>query len=165
VTGYWSLWRIALRSQAERSQRMMPLFVSDDGKVLAPTARAVWDRLIAMDGRGVAIADQAVVGDPAVVAFEQARGEAERHGKSVFGALMDDHRERQAQQRKKGRVAFDSRRKAIERIGLPQVRNHRLRELEKEEADWKKRIDEQEAVFPELTPLLVLRVASPGESS
>lgn len=165
VTGYWSLWRIALRSQAERSQRMMPLFISDDGKVLAPTARAVWDRLIAMDGRGVAISDQTVIGDQAVAAFEQARGEAERHGKSVFGSLMDDHRERQAKQRKKGRVAFDSRRKAIERIGLPQVRNHRLRELEKEEADWKKRVDEQEAVFPELTPLLVLRIAPPEESS
>ena len=165
VTGYWSLWRIALRSQAERSQRMMPLFISDDGKVLAPTARAVWDRLIAMDGRGVVVSDQTVVGDHAIAAFEQARAEAERHGKSVFGALMDDHRERQAKQRKKGRVAFDSRRKAIERIGLPQVRNHRLRELEKEEVDWKKRIDEQEAVFPELTPLLVLRVASPEELS
>ena len=49
VAGVWSLWRIALRGHADQAHRVMPLFVSDQGSVLLPTARAVWDRLIDID--------------------------------------------------------------------------------------------------------------------
>ena len=81
-------------------------------------------------------------------AYDSARAEAENHGRSVFAELMEAHRERQAQQRQKGRRAFDARRKTIERIGLPQVRNHRLRELEREQSDWKLQLAEQDSALP-----------------
>jgi superfamily II DNA or RNA helicase len=164
ISGVWSLWRIALRTQESRSHRIMPLFVSDDGRVLAPTARAVWDRLIDLDAEHPAISSAAVVGDAAMGAYEQLHSEAETHGQSVFSELMDAHRERQAGLRKKGRRAFDARRKAVERIGLPQVRNHRLQELEREEIAWRKQLAEQDAVLPELTALILLRIAHIGET-
>ena len=118
-----------------------------------------------MDGDTAVVSEQSVSGEEAILAYGHAREEAELQGKPVFAELMDAHREQQHKQRKKGRVAFESRRKAIGRIGLPQVRNHRLRELEREEADWKKRIDEQDAVFPELTPLIILRISPSGRLS
>ena len=49
----------------------------------------------------------------------------------------------QTQQHQKWRRAFEARRNAIERIGLPQVRNHRMGELVQEETEWKNRIEEQ----------------------
>ena len=164
VSGIWSLWRIGLRTQESRSHRIMPLFVSDDGRVLAPTARAVWDRLIDLDAEHRALSSAAVAGDAATRAYEQLHSEAETHGRSVFSELMDAHRERQAGQRKKGRRAFDARRKAVERIGLPQVRNHRLQELEREEMAWRQQLAEQDTVLPELTALILLRVAHSGET-
>ena len=164
ISGVWSLWRIALRTQESRSHRIMPLFVSDDGRVLAPTARAVWDRLIDLDAEHPTLFAAAVVGDAAMRAYEQLHSEAETHGRSVFSELMDAHRERQAGQRKKGRRAFDARRNAVERIGLPQVRSHRLRELETEEKAWRQQLAKQDAVLPELTALILLRIASNGES-
>jgi len=164
ICGVWSLWRIALRTQESSSHRIMPLFVSDDGRVLAPTARAVWDRLIDLDAEHPALSSAAMVGDAAMRAYEQLHSEAETHGRSVFSELMDAHRERQAGQRKKGRRAFDARRKAVERIGLPQVRDHRLREIDSEEKAWQQQLTKQDAVLPELTALILLRIASSGES-
>ncbi len=120
VGGTWSLWRIALRTQDGQSQRVMPLFISDDGRALAPTARAVWDRLVDLGDPAEGFQIAAVTGDDAVAAYDQALVEAERHGRAVFSELTDAHRERQTQQRQKGRRAFAARRKAVERIGLPQ---------------------------------------------
>jgi superfamily II DNA or RNA helicase len=163
VSGMWSLWRIALRTTGGRSQRMLPLFVSDEGRVLAPTARAVWDRLIDLDADSVDLTEAAVEGDASIQAFEEGRSEAESQGHTVFTELMDTHSQRQAQLRKKARRAFDARRKAIDRIGLPQVQNHRRRELEREETESEHRIAEQDAALPELTALIMLRIASDSE--
>ena len=49
VSGLWSLWRIALDGGGSRARRILPLFVSDDGRVLGPTARAVWERSLELD--------------------------------------------------------------------------------------------------------------------
>jgi predicted protein tyrosine phosphatase len=137
----------------------MPLFISDEGRVLAPTAKAVWDRLIDLDGDAEGIAHEAIGGETSSTVFEQAYKEAAKHGHTVFTELLASHEQRQIQQRNKGRRAFESRRIAIDRIGLPQVRNHRLRELEKEEVEWQDRIAAQDLALPELTALILVRVA------
>ena len=141
VAGDWSLWRIALRARNRTSHRMMPLFISEEGRLLAPTARAVWDRLIDLDGSTHTADTAPVTGDAAMATCERARIEAERQGKALFSELMAAHRDSQDRQRQKGRRAFEARRKTVERIGLPEVRNHRLQELEREEADWRQRFD------------------------
>jgi hypothetical protein len=164
VNGIWSLWRIALRTLEGRSHHIMPLFINDDGRTLPSTARAVWDRLIDLDHTTEVVHDSMVSSDAATVFFMESLTEAEKQGKQVFSELLATHKLKQTQQRKKGRRAFDSRRKSIERIGLPQVRNHRLRELAQEEATWMKRLEEQENALPELTALILLRVTKSEES-
>jgi superfamily II DNA or RNA helicase len=161
VSGTWSLWRIALRSSEGYSHRVMPLFISDEGRVLAPTARAVWDRLI--DLNEASIVGAAVSGQDAAAVFNQAFVEAQQNGQTLFNELMDTYEQRKARQRRKGRRAFEARRKAVERIGLPQVRGHRLRELDREEGDWGKRMTADDGALPELTALMMLRVAPVGE--
>jgi len=163
ISGTWSLWRIALRTHETRAHRVMPLFVCDDGRVLAPTARSVWDKLIGLDSDHSALSSAAVVGDAALSVYEQLHAEAETHGRSVFSELLDAHRDRQAGQRQKGRRAFEARRKAVERIGLPGVRQHRLGELDREEQEWRRTMGEQDAALPELTALMLLRVAGDEE--
>jgi superfamily II DNA or RNA helicase len=160
VAGCWSLWRIAVRTVDNHAHRVMAIFVSDEGRVLVPTARAVWDRLIDLDATQDVSVESSVRGADAIEAFEQARTEAENAGQPIFAELAQLHQERQAYQRKKGRRAYDARRKAIERIGLPQVRSHRLRELDREETEWKERLAREERALPELTALLMLRIES-----
>ena len=65
-----------------------------------------------------------------------------------------------ARDREKGERAFQSRRRIIEKIGLPAVRRHRLLELEKEEQEWKKELERQVEVSPEMFALAVVQVRS-----
>ncbi len=45
LIGVWSLWEISIVTQDRQKRRMLPLFVHDDGRVLAPTARFLWEQL------------------------------------------------------------------------------------------------------------------------
>ena len=162
VSGLWSLWRVSLRSKHERADRMMPLFVSDDDRVLSPTALAVWDLLIDMKMDEPVVPDAAIRGDAALQAYQDVHATAEVQGNPLFLELVDAHRERKDQQRKKGRRAFEARRNAIGRVGLPQVRDHRLRELETEETQWEKELGERDSVLPELTALIMVRIEAEG---
>lgn len=154
VKGVWSLWRIAITTTEWNRQRVMPLFVADNGRVYTPTARHVWDQLLAANGRVRSTLDA----ETSRTAFEQLQGTAEQHGKSIYGALANEHRSQIANEQEKADYVFGSRRRAIERIGLPEVRNYRLRALAHEERSVREQFHEQSQAYPDMVPLLLLRV-------
>ena len=137
----------------------MPLFISDEGRTLVPTALAVWERLIAPRGPADSIRGSEVVGREALEAYERSRAEAEIRGHALYSDLMDVHRRRHERQRQAGLRAIKSRRAAVERLGLPQVRESRLRDLEREEAQMQERLADQDKTLPDLCPMLVVRIA------
>jgi len=154
VWGYWSLWRITVRTANRSHHRVMPLFLHDNGRVFIPTARFIWDTLVAneVDVHGHCH------GADARQAFEQARAAVEAHGETVLGDLLQTHRAWVEREREKGTRAFAARRQAIRRLGLPNVRAKRLAQLSIEEWQWRQDLDRQAAVTPELEPLLLIRV-------
>lgn len=154
VSGWWSLWRIALQSEDERELRLTPLFVDDGERVLAPTARTVWDALI--DGRFKCAAR----GSPDGSAIqEKLRGVASERGEQLFRELATRHRQRLDRERKKTGDAFRIRHKALRHVGLDAVRQYRERQLEQEEAQWNERMSRREQTLPELSLVCVVRVA------
>ena len=163
VAGVWSLWRVALQTGEGRAQRVLPLFVSDDGRVLAPTARAVWDRLIdSHDGRLVVHGD-GVIDDAAAAAYDSSLIAAEEQGRALYDELLKRHRDRMLRERKKGEHSFSARKRAIERVGLEQVRNYRLRQLDREREEWTTRMEQLQQVVPELSAITFLRIMSDDE--
>jgi len=76
--------------------------------------------------------------------------------------LVQEHRTAIARMREKAEYAFAAKRKTIERIGLPQVRKHRMRLLEEEERGLQKELDQKAHVYPEMVPLLLIRVEGSG---
>ena len=165
VAGVWSLWRISLQSGDERVQRVLPVFVSDDGRSLAPTARAIWDNLIVHD---VTIADTqrfCLSGTESQKVRDECREEAEKRGEELFRELLDQHQDRMNRERKKGNRAFEARKRAIDKIGLETVRNYRRRKLEEERQGWLCRMSDQETAIPELSAILLVRVVQQGVDS
>jgi hypothetical protein len=134
----------------------MALFLSDDGRVLGPTARLVWDRLIALD-HGVRRVESRV--DKEEAAYEASRKAAEAHGAVIFDELLSAHRESTRRERKKGSRAFEGRKRAIERLGLVQVRAHRLARVAAEEQQWAAELAAREAALPELSAVVLVRIA------
>jgi hypothetical protein len=83
---------------------------------------------------------------------------AKEHGKSIYEALMQEHRARIDRERKRAEYGFMARRKHIEAIGLPEVRNHRLRLLAQEERAFQQQLEQKGEAYPEMVPLLMVRV-------
>ena len=161
VQGVWSLWRIAIATMewnpAKRAG-IMPLFLADNGMVYMPTARHVWDQLLAVNTQVRSILDVA----DSQAAFAKLQNAAEEHGKPIYEALVQEHRARIAREREKANYAFAARRKTVERIGLPQVRNYRLNLLAQEERSLQEQLDQKAHAYPEMVPLLVIRVEGGG---
>ncbi|MEI8716331.1 helicase-related protein [Mesorhizobium sp. ISC11] len=164
TSGLWSLWRISLHTVGGREQRYLALFLAEDGRVFGPTARTIWELLIDLPD-GLSQAGEEISGSTAVNAFDASRKAAETQGAAVFEELTATHQMRIMRERKKGTHAFSSRRRAIERLGLPQVRAHRLRILGDEEQAWTRELAAREAALPDLAAVLMVRVAPIGGSA
>lgn len=156
VRGFWSLWRIGVQTYDGRDQRILPVFVTADGLPLGPTARVVWDRLIEMD-EAIGVLSPLASSDPATaLAFEQSLVAAEQQGQATFMELLQRHRERVERERQKMVASFAARRRAAERLGLAQVRDFRLSQLSKEEAEWQRDLCQKGEGIPELNPILLI---------
>lgn len=165
VRGYWSLWRIEIArsamdgAQAEGpetplARQFMPVFLHDDGRVLLPTARHIWDQLVS----GVVEVVGDVTGARAAQLFRALREHAELQGRPVYDGLLRSHQERLAKERERGEYAFAARRRAVGRIGLAGVRIHRLAQIDREEQEWRRGLADRAEVLPGLVPLLLVRV-------
>jgi hypothetical protein len=156
VVGYWSLWRIALDNQSLRDVKIIPIFHHDDGRNLVPTARHIWDAL--MEDRPEVEQVGTKTGGEVEAVFCRLRSEAERQGEDAFHELYARHQQRLKREQAKGQYAFQVRREALGRLGLPEVRQHRLKRLDEEERAWAVELRRREQVLPELQPVILLRV-------
>jgi len=157
VQGVWSLWRIAIATMEwnpARRERIMPLFLADIGVVYIPTARHIWDQLLAASTKVKGILESEV----SKAVFAKLQSAAEEHGKPIYEALLQEHLDRIAREREKADYAFAARRRTIERVGLPQVRNHRLNLLAQEERNFQEQLNQKVHTYPEMVPLVVIRV-------
>ncbi|BBM69558.1 helicase-related protein [Rhodothermus marinus] len=165
VQGFWSLWEISIQSNTitipgmsvstfARQRRMLPVFLADNGRVFVPTARHIWDLLLT---RPFTVLRHLDSQDSRHV-FERLRKVAEEQGQPLYEELVRERQEQLERERQKAEYAFAARRRAIERIGLMQVRDHRLRLLEKEEARFREQLALAAQVIPEMKALVLIRV-------
>ena len=95
VQGIWSLWRIAIASASTSDEpagwnrrRIMPLFLADSGRVFVPTARHIWDQLLAVSPLIRSILDP----QASQAAFAGLQKTAEEYGRPMYDALVQEHR-------------------------------------------------------------------------
>ena len=158
VQGVWSLWRIGIADMEWNRRRIMPLFLADNGMVYIPTARHVWDQLLA----SIPEVRSTLNSEISKAAFAQLQKAAEEHGKPIYEALVLKHLASIAREREKASYTFAVRRKTIERIGLSQVRSYRLHLLAQEEGTFHEQLDQKAHAYPEMVPLLMIRVEGRG---
>jgi SNF2 family DNA or RNA helicase len=154
IQGYWSLWRIAIYTEEGNQQQMMPLFLHENGRCFLPTARHIWEQLLAGDGE---ICDR-LIGEAATQIFEQVWSAAIVQGKSIYDQLIEKYYQQLQREQEKGEYAFAARRRAIERIGLPQVRDYRLAQLQQEQEIWSQALQQRAEVSPEIVSLLIISI-------
>lgn len=154
IQGAWSLWQISIITMELSRQKIMPLFLADNGMVFLQTARYVWDQLLTERTKVLSM----LHAESSKTIFAKLQNVAKEHGEPIYEELVLEHRTHIAREREKSMYAFAARRKNAERIGLPQVRNYRLKLLEQEERSFQEQFDQKAHAYPEMVPLLVIRV-------
>jgi superfamily II DNA or RNA helicase len=164
ITGLWGLFEICLQAGLHQKSQLVRIpmirrgyvsvFLSEDGKMFLPTARHIWETLQTADPKVVDTLGQ----DESTAAFERLLEAAEQAGQELFDTLQQEHTSSIAREEERGTVAFSSRRKAIECVGLQEVRQYRQARCNVEEADWCKELQSARQIVPEIRPLLLMRV-------
>jgi superfamily II DNA or RNA helicase len=154
VAGVWSLWRVSLATGDWARCRFQPLFMHDDGRLLAPTAHSIWDQLNAHRPN----VKDLVCGSTAVEQYETVMDAGASRCRDLYDEMIEKHGEMLQREQSRMEYSYEARRKMIDRIGLAAVRAHRLAELQQERKDAQKRLDEKAEAVPDLTLVLVARV-------
>jgi superfamily II DNA or RNA helicase len=167
ISGLWGLFEIRIATLAPRPSRLrtpavrrayVSVFLSEEGKLFLPTARHIWDALQTAEAEVQATLGQ----DDSITAHERLQIAAEQAGQELFDALQQAHLASVNREEERGMVAFTSRRKAIERVGLPEVRQYRLARCAAEENEWRHELQSARQIVPEIRALLAMRVLSAG---
>ncbi len=154
IVGFWSLWRISISTADWDRYRMMPLFLTDSDQIFIPTAKYIWDKLLTAYPLILRHLDI----ESSYQAFERLWKAGEQQGKIVYDELIQAHKEHLIREREKGEYAFAARRRTIMRIGLKQVRSHRLKLLDQEERYFYEELERKAKALPEMVPVLIARV-------
>lgn len=88
----------------------------------------------------------------------------EQAGRTRYDEMVREQSRQQQREREKMGYAFAARRRAINRIGLPAVRQYRLRQLEQEESAWQHELAQRTGIVPEANLILLLHVTGLGET-
>lgn len=168
ISGLWGLFEIRLQAGMHQKNQLIriPLirrsyisvFLSEEGKIFLPTARHIWDEIQTAEPK---VLDRLGF-DESSAAFERLLEATEQSGQGLFDALRQEHIASVAREEERASVAFGSRRKAIERVGLPEVRQYRLAQCNADEVDWRSELELTRQVVPEIRPLLLMRIIKRG---
>ena len=168
IEGLWGLFEIRVQAGLDRraqyirapltQRRYVSVFLSDEDKLFLPTARHIWDAMQSGDP----VIHGSLSEEDSEAAYERLQSAAETAGKEPFESLRQEHDASLAREEERGQTAFRSRRKAIERVGLPEVRQYRMARCEEEEREWRAEIDAARLIVPEVRPLLLLRIQPGG---
>ncbi|MFC1584566.1 DEAD/DEAH box helicase [Fibrobacterota bacterium] len=154
IEGVWSLWQIILQGKKFEEKKVFPLFLDKNGKVMVPTAKRVWEAFITEAPR--------IINDEKhnnYETYDLSYKAALETGRPLFDKLKNDYQVFLQEGERKYINSISSRKKLLESIGLPEVRNYRLKKIEEEDSDWKKKHNLASITHPDLTCLLLLQIA------
>ncbi|MHA1169105.1 MAG: hypothetical protein ACTSRU_14865, partial [Candidatus Hodarchaeales archaeon] len=159
LEGMWSLWRVGyIDDDGNRVIRYRPLFYDEKGNLLIASANRIFDILISGSFQVERISDN---GKKEIFfsSFERAKEELEQ----TFRSLTSNERKKMEDDNRRHLESFETRKKMIASLGLPEVRNYRMSKLEKEIEEWNIRIKRRSVFHPVLDCVLMLKVS--GDSS
>lgn len=154
ASGYWSLWSVRFVGSDERQVKYLPIYIKPDGSFFAPASNRIWDALCSDTVEVITGSSRENNSD----IYQMLRAVAEEQGKLVFEDMLINYKADLSEKIDKGEYSFAARKRAIERIGLPEVKNYRLRQLVDEELNWAQQIKEKQQVYPELSLHIVFEI-------
>ncbi|MBF0431960.1 MAG: DEAD/DEAH box helicase [Fibrobacteria bacterium] len=168
ITGDWGLFEIRLQAGISQQQQFLHIpivrrgyvsvFLNEEEKLFLPTARHIWDALQTAE---ITI-KSSLNEEQSQTVHTKLHSAAEQVGQELFETLQQAHLNSILREEDRGKVSFTARRKAIERIGLPEVRQYRFARCDSEEIEWQNELQAAKQILPEIRPLMMLHIIHEG---
>lgn len=155
--GYWALWSIQLSAGKERHCSYIPIYINKKGQHYTIASIRIWDSLTSNSFEFLS-GDESNKIDDLNPIYKMLTKAIHEHGLARYNKIKSDYFEELKVEEEKKNHSFLARKKAIERVGLPEVRQYRLRQLIEEHQQWKNKHNEKSQVLPDVTLHLALRV-------
>lgn len=150
IHGIFALYKLDVSSGDWSRSRILPVFLSDDGRSFSSTAKTIQELLLGNSNLTIT----------GMAEFEQERlwDSAESSLEPFFDELQQIHDEERERDFKKKTQLFESRKRSLEQVGIDNIRLSRLSRLEKERRGYIDNFKSKQALLPEVKLLLALKV-------
>ena len=154
-SGHFMLWELSV-SNDEQSKRLLPIFINDDN-ILRPLAgKKIWDAILdeesilSVTGKENLSKEQ----------YEKLSGASCDYAYDAFLTLKNETEKKREEIHRKYMYAFNLRIEAAERIGIENIKRHKLKQLDTEKTATEKEYLRSNTIFPEFRPVLIVRMDS-----
>jgi ERCC4-related helicase len=146
--GYWSLWALRFTTNETRLSEFFPVFTNLEGRSFDRSAHVIWDNLLNQELHERDAQPNAEI-------LNTHRRIAEKNGEPIFRRMEEKHQDQQEEHKRNREHYFEVRFKQLNQIGLPEVRQFRLRQLELEQESWRQEFNASRSSMPELVPVIL----------
>ena len=164
IEGLWTLCEIQIQAGNTDQMKLLrvPLsrrsflsvFINNEGTIFLPTAQHIWDLLLSEMPQ----IHQYIEGKSAENLWRTAWDALEKSGSDIYQMLLRAQEESLIREEKRASIAFSAREKAINALGLPEVRNYRFARLEEEKKRWQAELAQAKKAVPEMNLLLIIGI-------
>lgn len=150
--GFWSLWQINAQNVFETRTSYQCFFLADNGKFYDAYANDIWNRFISgrndfsvIEGEKHKAGNDLhmLLNQKLLVSFENLEAEVKERIKNKHDNRMN---------------AYNFQKVRIKKIGIENIRNAKLKRLEKEHSDWLKTFQLNQSIIPGIRQLLTIRL-------
>lgn len=153
VNGLWSVWEVSANQLNESHKVIQPVFISDKNKLFPVYAADIWERLLE-DSSGFE-----VIGSEPVNEDIERNSTIEGNLQIVFDKQAEMLRQKVDRKKENRLRSYNFQKQRIERIGIENIRIAKLKNLEKDYADWKRELQMESQIVPNIKCLINLRIS------
>jgi hypothetical protein len=153
VDGWFAIWKVGIAEGLWRHQHVFSTFMADSGETYSTTAQRIWD---AMATRSAEISH---LGELDSYDYATLEAHAMTEASGLYDRILAGAKERSRRRKMALEVSYLSRRSALSRIGISNIREARRRELEAEYKEHKEQIEMATHALPDLQCIFLAKVS------
>ena len=151
--GYFMLWNLTV-SADEQGKRVLPVFINEDF-ILRPLAgKKIWEAILT-DSNILTVSTK---GPLDTDVWDKLCDSSKEYAYDTFMKLKDEAMHRHEENYRKYLYALNLRVEAATRIGIDNIRNHKLASIEKERIATECNYEAGKMICPEFKPCIVVRM-------
>ncbi|MDY3069917.1 MAG: helicase-related protein [Parabacteroides sp.] len=152
LPGYMTLWKVSAKNNYETKETYTAQFIADNGKVYAPYGNDIWNRLVQNKN------DFACTGERVLMPELENNNLLQNNLHAIFHRMeMNiDSNIRSMSEKKLRALQYAEQR--INKIGIANIRNAKLKKLNSEKEVWERAFSKRKSIVPNVSMILTVRV-------